>query len=71
MKKSADRTGLKKPNYIQKTMRPIQIVETGEKFKGINDCARRIGGNAGHICECLKGNRPTHLGFHFRYIEEE
>lgn len=66
----AYRIGLRAPNYIQKTMKPIMIVETGEIFKGISDCARRINGNPGHIHECLHGGRHTHRGYHFRYLED-
>ena len=61
--------GLRTPNYIQKTMRKIMIVETGEVFEGIGDCARKINGNPGHIHECLNGTRKTHHGYHFKYVE--
>lgn len=66
----AYRTGLKVPNYQQKTMKKIEIVETGEIYRGIGDCARQIGGNPGHIHECLNGGRKTHLGYHFKYVKE-
>lgn len=61
--------GLRTPNYIQKTMRKIMLVETGEVFEGIGDCARKINGNPGHIHECLNGTRKTHHGYHFKYVE--
>lgn len=67
----AYRTGLRTPSYTQKTMRPIRIVETGEVFKGIGDCARKINGNPGHIHECLNGSRHRHLGYHFEYVDGE
>ena len=67
----AYRTGLKTPNYMQKTMRPIRIVETGETFNGIGECARLINGNPGHIHECLTGGRHTHRGYHFEYVDKE
>lgn len=67
----AYRIGLKRPNFIQKTMRPIMIMETGETFAGIGDCARRICGNTGHIHECLHGKRHTHRGYHFKYADED
>lgn len=63
--------GLRTPNYKQKTMYPIRIVETGEVFDGINDCARRISGNSGHIHDCLNGRRHTHLGYHYEYVDRE
>lgn len=65
----AYKMGLRSPNYMQKTMRPIMIVETGEVFDGIGDCARKIHGNPGHIHECLNGGRHTHHGYHFKYVE--
>lgn len=65
----AYRIGLRDPSYIQKTMRPITIVETGQTFRGIGDCARQIHGNPGHIHECLHGTRHSHRGFHFTYAE--
>ena len=47
---------------------PIRIVETGEVFESIHECARRIGGSHGTISECLSGKRSTHLGYHFEYV---
>ena len=47
---------------------PIRIVETGEVFESIHECARRIGGSQGTISECLSGKRSTHLGYHFEYV---
>ena len=65
----AYQTGLREPSFIQKTMRPIVIIETGEIFNGISDCARKIHGKPGHIHECLHGSRRTHHGYHFKYVE--
>ena len=56
----AYRTGLKKTT-------PIRIVETGEVFESISECARRIGGDQGTISRCLAGKRSTHRGYHFEY----
>lgn len=56
----AVRTGLKKTT-------PVRIVETGEVFESISECARRIGGLPSHISDCLSGRRSTHLGYHFEY----
>ena len=54
------RTGLRK-------VTPIRIVETGEIFESITECARRIGGSHGCISECLAGKRHIHRGYHFEY----
>ena len=56
----AVRTGLIKTT-------PIRVVETGEVFESISECARRIGGNPGCIQHCLTGKRSAHLGYHFEY----
>ena len=63
----AYRTGLKK-GYAKGT--PIRIPETGEVFESISECARRIGGNPGHIAHCLAGKRSTHRGYHFEYVDD-
>ena len=62
----AVRTGLKKPSGGSKPT-PIRIPETGEVFESIRECARRIGGDQGHISACLAGKRSTHRGYHFEY----
>ena len=56
------RTGLNKGRST-----PIRIVETGEIFESLRECARRIGGSQGAISECLAGKRSTHHGYHFEY----
>ena len=61
----AYRTGLRK-GYAKGT--PIRIVETGEIFESLSECARRIGGDPGSISKCLAGQRSTHLGYHFEYV---
>ena len=47
---------------------PIRIVETGEVFESIHECARRIGGDHSTISNCLAGRRSTHRGYHFEYV---
>ena len=49
---------------------PIRIVETGETFESIHECARRIGGDQGAISKCLAGTQSTHRGYHFEYVED-
>ena len=46
----------------------IRIVETGEVFNSISECARSIGGHISLIDACLNGRRKTHKGFHFEII---
>ena len=60
-------TGLQHPHGEQ----PIRIVETGEVFKSISDCARHINGFESGIRHCLYGDRNTHKDLHFEYVDKE
>jgi hypothetical protein len=57
----AFRTGLIK-------VTPIRIVETGEIFESLSECARRIGGDPANIRHCLAGRHSTCRGYHFEYV---
>ena len=57
----AYRTGLNKRTT------PVRVVETGEVFESLSECARRIGGEPGNIWKCLTGRRSTCRGYHFEY----
>ncbi len=46
----------------------IRIVETGEVFASMSDCARYTGGHCGVISNCLRGKQITHKGFTFEYV---
>lgn len=48
----------------------VRIVETGEVFSSIGECARAIDGNRVHIGECVRGDRQSHKGLHFEYLDE-
>lgn len=58
----AYRTGLNKTT-------PIRIVETGEVYESIRECARQIGGNHRLISACLAGKQLTHHGYHFECVK--
>lgn len=60
-------TGLQKPPGEI----PVRIVETGETFKSISACARSIEGYESGIRHCLYGDRHTHNGLHFEYVNNE
>lgn len=49
--------------------RPVRIVETGEVFKSLEDCAAAISGDTSNICTCLNGRLKTHKGLHFEPID--
>ena len=46
----------------------VRIVETGEVFDSVRECARHIKGQQANISKCLSGERHTHLGYTFEYI---
>lgn len=60
------RLGLKVPTPGKR----VRIVETGETFESEAACARSINGIQGNIWKCLAGERRTHRGYHFEYVEE-
>lgn len=53
-----------------KECKKIMIVETGEVFNTIRECAEAIDGSPGAICDILnhKNNRITHKGYHFKQL---
>ena len=59
----AYRTGLKKTT-------PVRIVETGEVYESIRECARRIGCSEAAIRQCLNGMRSTCRGYHFERVDD-
>lgn len=62
----AYRTGLKRrPDTCGSPKRRVRIVETGETFDSIGECARAINGDQAHISNCLSGKYHTHKGYHF------
>lgn len=46
---------------------PIRIVETGEVFRTVRDCAAYINGDYSSIYAVLRGDRSTHRGYSFTY----
>ena len=43
----------------------VRIIETGEVFESLKECASAIGGDTSNICNCLKGKLNSHKGLHF------
>ena len=46
----------------------VRIVETGETFNSLTECAEYIGGFKTAISACLLGKVKTHRGYHFEKI---
>lgn len=62
-------TGLNHPGAYQK--RPVRVVETGEIFDGVVECANAIDGNFQNVHAALNHkNRHTVNGLHFEYAED-
>jgi hypothetical protein len=51
-------------------IRRVMIIETQMIFKTVSDCANYIGGSPSSIYRVLRGDRPSHLGYTFQYVEE-
>ena len=49
--------------------RKVQIIETGEVFSSISECARAIGGSAGAICQCVNQKKEKYRNMHFKCVE--
>ena len=58
-------SGLKTPPRIKR----VRVVETGEVFNSMSDCARAIGGTVSGIYDCETGRQSTHRGYHFEWIQ--
>ncbi len=46
----------------------VMIVETGEIFDSLTDCARCIEGSHENISRCLSGRLNKHKGYHFKEV---
>lgn len=61
----AFRTGLRKP----RSMIPVEVIETGEIYPSIRECARKGGYDHSAICKCLSGKQDNYRGYHFKRKE--
>lgn len=53
------------------TTRRVRIVETGMVFRSVEACAGYIGGDPSSIYRVLRGDRKSHKGYSFDYLEEQ
>lgn len=58
-------SGLRKPPRMKK----VRVVETGQVFDSMSDCARAINGTVSGIYDCEIGKQVTHRGYHFEWEE--
>lgn len=67
----AMRLGLFNPEPPDPPKRKVRIVESGEIFDSIRECAKAINVAEQHIWACLNGVRNTRNGLHFEYVDNE
>lgn len=51
--------------------RRVEVIETGDVYRTARDCARHINGDYGSVYACLRGERSSHMGYTFKYYENE
>ena len=50
--------------------KPILNVDTGEVFERASDAIAKYGGNRANLSRACRGGRPTHKGYHWRYLDD-
>lgn len=69
--KHAIKTGLFTPYNLppyKKEGISVRIVETGEEFESLTDCANYVNGCKSGISACIAGKKKTHMGYHYEKI---
>lgn len=59
--------GKKNPN-AGRHGKPVRVIETGEEFDSIIECANSLGIRDRGICDVLNGHQNTHGGYHFERV---
>lgn len=70
--KHAIKNGLFKPYKLppyRHEGRKVRIVETGEIFGSLTDCANRVSGVKQGIGQCLSGKKKSYKGYHYESID--
>lgn len=50
--------------------KPVRVIETGEVFRSITECADAINGDWRNVSMCLHGKRATCNGLHFEFADK-
>ena len=66
--KHAYDTHIRKPSGGRGPIRKIRIVETGQVFDNMGECARYIKGDSGNVCRCVNDPTKTYKGYHYEAI---
>lgn len=56
------------PDNAGRPKRKVRIVETGDVYDSLSSCAEAVNGDVTNLCNCLRGTRKTHRGYHFEYV---
>ena len=59
----------KRIKFSRITSQRVRIIETQEVFRTVYDAADYIGGSPSNIYRVLRGERASHLGFSFEYVD--
>lgn len=62
--------GFRKPSGGRGPIQRIRIVETGQIFDNMADCARYVGGDSGNICRCVHRPHTTYKGYHYEVVPD-
>lgn len=69
--KHAIKTGLftpyKLPPYKKDGVK-VRIIETGEEFESLTECAKCVNGYKSGISACILGKKRSHMGYHYEKI---
>lgn len=57
-------------NPTNSRKRAVKIVETGQVFDSIKECADAIAGAPNRVSNVLVGKRGTYKGYHFHYADK-
>lgn len=61
-------TGIRRPSGGRGPIQKIRIIETGQIFDNMAECARYINGDSGNICKCVHNPQRTYKGYHYEVI---
>lgn len=57
--------------FAEQNKRPVRVLETGEIFASIKDCAQALGCASSAISCCCRGYAKQHHGYHFAFADQE
>ena len=66
--KHAYDTHIRKPSGGRGPIRKIRIVETGQVFDNMAECAKYVKGDNGNICRCVKDPTKIYKGYHYEAV---